>query len=622
MTELNNEQNSLETSEDNSVVPNLSRRALIGSGIAAAAAFAWPSVVNADTERSLLRNAKRENRENRREEARANRPSQRINIVVAQGQPFSQPPTWSPSNGLLNLNMVESNVSMANGTNLGVFRTFQNGGNAATVPGPTLVVNDGDNIQILLSNQLSPNPINSAGQGSASQNDPYCGWTGNPNPGTSPQCFNTSNLHFHGLHVSPSTTSGGIASDDVLLTLQPGQQQQYCVQLPVNHAPGTHWYHPHHHGSTAAEVSNALAGVIVIKEKPGQEIYQGADDSVWVIQELILNGNPQTKDINLYGGGGGANKLIVNGQDQPVFNIKPNSVHRFRFVNATSTPRGFMTLQLKNATNGGGSAAPAQTQGIYRVAIDGITFYGSTPEAPPTVNGNAVGYPLASGNRSDFIVCLPAGTYELWNMGSNLANASNGKQQLLATIVVDNNGTGSTVTTQAQFAAWAQNPIPTTGMPAYLSPITTADLDPGAPQKTVNLTIQNPGNIITAGFGINGTPYNPQNPPIQVNLDAVQQWSIVNATNAAHPFHIHVNPFQVQDYTGQFRWYDTYAIPKQQTVPIQHRFDDYAGKYVLHCHILIHEDVGMMQEVQVNDQTGSGTGPCQPLTLPLALIPV
>jgi L-ascorbate oxidase len=75
-----------------------------------------------------------------------------------------------------------------------------------------------------------------------------------------PNCLSTTNLHFHGLHVSPTGNS-----DNVLLELPPGQNFEYEVNVPVDHPAGTFWYHSHRHGSTAAQVSSGMVGALIVK---------------------------------------------------------------------------------------------------------------------------------------------------------------------------------------------------------------------------------------------------------------------------------------------------------------------------------------------------------------------
>ena len=77
---------------------------------------------------------------------------------------------------------------------------------------------------------------------------------------TIPTCFNTTNLHTHGFHVSPAGNS-----DNVLLELGPKATMQYEFDLPKDHPAGTFWYHPHRHGSTALQVSSGMAGALIVE---------------------------------------------------------------------------------------------------------------------------------------------------------------------------------------------------------------------------------------------------------------------------------------------------------------------------------------------------------------------
>ena len=93
-----------------------------------------------------------------------------------------------------------------------------------------------------------------------------------------------------------------------------------------------------------------------------------------------------------------------------------------------------------------------------------------------------------------------------------------------------------------------------------------------------------------------------------VALGSVEEWTIFNMNNVRHPFHIHINPFQVIKINGQpvepF-WADTIALPPGGTpteptsVTFRTRFRDFKGAYVMHCHMLVHEDMGMMQMIDV-----------------------
>src|SRR5262249_33726862 len=75
-----------------------------------------------------------------------------------------------------------------------------------------------------------------------------------------PHGLNSTNIHTHGLHVSPEGNS-----DNVYLDIKPGQTQEYEIKIPKDHVAGTFWYHPHRHGSVALQVSSAMSGALIIE---------------------------------------------------------------------------------------------------------------------------------------------------------------------------------------------------------------------------------------------------------------------------------------------------------------------------------------------------------------------
>jgi FtsP/CotA-like multicopper oxidase with cupredoxin domain len=161
--------------------------------------------------------------------------------------------------------------------------------------------------------------------------------------------------------------------------------------------------------------------------------------------------------------------------------------------------------------------------------------------------------------------------------------------------------------------------------PCYLRPIGDDEIAT-TPRRTFEFAVLGPE---FGGFTINGEAYgrlDPRtgeplpHPNTDVPLDSVEEWTLTNVSGAAHPFHIHVNPFQVvgdlidpagPDDPSNWRWLDTVAIPPNDSLRIRSRFLTYDGPFVLHCHILVHEDVGMMQDVTV---VGDGVGPCVAVT--------
>lgn len=613
---------------------------------------------------------------------------------------FPKPKCISSEGGTVSVDWVVNSGSVDLGSYTGDnirFLAEASSPNQYLIPAPTLVVNSGDLIHINLENQLPGGDQN-----------PYC----DPAPDATerkvfnrPNCFNTTNLHFHGLHVSPlsldyngDTVSGGkssdddvaFSSDDVLFELEPGDSHEYYVQIPTNHAPGTHWYHPHRHGNTALYVSSGMAGVIIIKEPPGQEICPDATDVLWILQDIVANGINIINDRDIYEQrGSNSGECLVNGEYQPTLTVQSGEIQRWRFVNAGSTPRTLMTLKLYKGEFD--SIPPGgDLQEMYLIARDGITFYGKCPQ-PQTA------HVFVPGNRADFLVNLEPGDYTLVKDGYTISgdvygqsdptqtvssNASDNSKQVLAYIKVESTPYSKANAVESQFNSLLTNGIPTTGMPCYLK-----EFEGDVPQnpKPVDFGAESgerpPSNVPGRGnFTINGIKYGepPSEANFSVQLNSQEEWILDNTgpSFVTHPFHIHVNPFQVvaigtkpeaevqsqvvargkrkkdhikdhvvargtrkkdqiepkeQECERKIKlndddveweevpvadriWQDTVAVDPNRPLKIQHRFEDYNGTFVLHCHILIHEDQGMMFDVTVN---GDGFKPGCKVDLPV-----
>jgi FtsP/CotA-like multicopper oxidase with cupredoxin domain len=125
------------------------------------------------------------------------------------------------------------------------------------------------------------------------------------------------------------------------------------------------------------------------------------------------------------------------------------------------------------------------------------------------------------------------------------------------------------------------------------------------------LTFSEGGTADNPTFLLDGKEFNPKVIDQIMELGTIEEWRIVNESGEIHPFHIHINPFQVVSINGEKidrkSYDDTFPIPAKSEVVMRTKYKDYDGKYVLHCHILFHEDHGMMQVVEVvlpgNDTT-------------------
>jgi FtsP/CotA-like multicopper oxidase with cupredoxin domain len=291
--------------------------------------------------------------------------------------------------------------------------------------------------------------------------------------------------------------------------------------LIMGQAPGTHWYHAHKHGSTTINVSNGMTGVYIIEGKYDAEIQAGypggIKQQVMVIQQL--GGTSQ-----LEGAAGPDPYFSVNGQLQPVITMKPGEVQWWRIAN-TSSRAGTYFL------------SPTALK-WKQLAQDGVQFNDVNYQA-----SNNKAFLLASGNRADLLVQAPAtaGTY---------------------TVLVNNSVDPSDRTTGAtQLTLLTVNVTGTNANMHFL---------PNAPSFPPFLTDIKPTDVKatrTIVFSTSGRPPAPSMHRIDgklfdgevgaaVVLNQVEEWKIVNETYASsgggakisHPFHIHINPFQISEF--------------------------------------------------------------------------
>ncbi|MDO8149669.1 MULTISPECIES: multicopper oxidase family protein [unclassified Isoptericola] len=397
------------------------------------------------------------------------------------------------------------------------------------VPGPTLRVRAGDTVRVEL--------VNSTDE--------------------------TTNLHVHGLHVSPEGTA-----DNVFLAVEPGGSQQYEYMLPADHPAGTYWYHPHHHGTVADQLFGGLYGAIVVEE----------DDALPVTRERTL----VIADITLDGAGAVAapsapermmgregELLLVNGQRRPRLRAAAGERERWRIVNACASR--YLDLSLAG-------------QSVRVIGRDGPRSTGM-----PSLD-DAV---LAPGNRLDLVVDMREGTGELvaapFDRGGPMGRMMGG-------------GTG----------AGGDDPVVVADLAVAAGP--GADLGPlppapaprdlrGAPvdrRRTLRFAMGRGGTMAGDGgrFTIDGRTFDPERVDQQVRLGTVEEWTIVNDSPMNHPFHLHVWPMQVVTAAGVDPpaplWLDVVDVPAGQSVTVRVPFEDFGGRTVYHCHILDHEDLGMM----------------------------
>tara|TARA_R110002073_G_scaffold73085_17_gene178873 strand:- start:23259 stop:25478 length:2220 start_codon:yes stop_codon:yes gene_type:complete len=519
------------------------------------------------------------------------RTKRRQQEVLRSTTPFLNPTEIESNNGYLSTALAVDYGEYAIGSHRVRLRTYN-----GSLVGPTLRAKPGDVLEIRLRNLLPAEPA----------------YHGDHNE---LHGFNTTNLHTHGLHVSPKGRA-----DNVLLTISPGQEFDYRIEIPDDHPPGTFWYHAHRHGSVAAQVSSGMSGAIIIE---GALDYvpeiAAANDRVFVLQQIpyvlehgigvveqrhaAVSFGPETWDAL-------GRHTTINGQLFPVITVTQGQLERWRLIH--SGVREGMGLRLIGIDgNAKGKSIP-----LSQIAWDGLPM------------GKSVDLPMVElfpGYRVDVLVKFPHegfdGTYLLEDATiepavSVFTQDANFHPKYIAKIVVKASRDG---------ASPIDMRLPS---PEQLAEVKQRIelLDDLANVNNVGTQMATYSIDIVSGapkFSIDGRSFS-QEHVRGLKLGTVDEWtlkSINGAGDVDHPFHIHVNPFQITqviDDEGHLHpemlgWRDTLLLRDSWTYKVRMKYQRYTGTFVQHCHILDHEDQGMMELVEIYDPDGPAGRPPQPL---------
>jgi FtsP/CotA-like multicopper oxidase with cupredoxin domain len=411
-------------------------------------------------------------------------------------------------------------------------------------PGPTLRMKPGETLRIRLTNDLPPN------------RDLM------PMDISHPHQFNNTNFHFHGSHTSPS----GIA-DNVMRSMVPGQAYDIEITLPTDHTRGTYWYHPHHHGSADVQITGGMAGAL-IAEGDFDDIPEvaGAADRVLILNEVLFDYRGSIETYDTVWPEAVPRFLSVNGQREPAIRMRPGEVQRWRIVHAGHENNLHLALEQ---------------HGLHVVAFDGIRR--------PRI-GHFDSLLMAPGQRADVLVQAGAvGTYSLRAIANDQGYPS--PVGPLASVIVEG------------------EPLPMR-LPAALGagPLAAIRDEDVTNKRRLTLSVDQPefppaANYQEFRFLVCGRTFDPNRVDQRVPLDAVEEWTVVNEHEDDHVFHIHTNPFQLVSVNGENvaerDWRDTVIVPRKGSVVFRSRFLDFTGRFVHHCHMMNHEELGMMQVVEV-----------------------
>lgn len=443
-------------------------------------------------------------------------------------------------------------------------------------PSATLVARPGDVLRVREINNLPPNP---AGEMHTNVNHPHG--------------FNDINFHTHGLHVSPEDNE-----DNVLIVVGPGQTFEHEVHIPENHPTGTYWYHPHKHGATSNQVGSGMAGLILIVD-PENDIRSipeiGAAQEVSLIfQEIYIQDGPDgTGEVPgmpisvpdfFYGdriryeqtvNGVACNEIGMDGTVViPELRMRPGEVQHWRMSHAGIFQNWEMSIDEHQ---------------MHVVALDGITS-----DAVESLDK----FLFVSGQRRDVMVqaSQTPGTYAVRRSAYKQASEVNTwDEQILFHIVVEGEPVEMALPTRL-------NP------PTDVLPYITDDEIVARRTVPFNFIDNTEAGIFL--YTIDGKVFKPGRVDFSMVLGTAEEWTITNNPASDHPFHFHVNWFQVMkeiDSAGNEivydppRWMDTANIPAGGSIVVRHRFEDFQGMAVFHCHLLSHEDEGMMSVIEFID---------------------
>lgn len=457
---------------------------------------------------------------------------------------FSQQALLIPdtlSGSRIQLNLQKGNVQFYPGN-----KTSTMGANGPLL-GPTLILRKHQNVSIAVKNDL-----------------------GEP-----------TTIHWHGMHVSPENDGGPHVVIDSGATWEPSME--------VLDLASTHWYHPHLHMKTNEHVQKGIAGFIIVRDSAEGKLIlprtYGVDDIPLVIQTKVFDANRQI----VTGQNAMDTALMVNGTLKPYVSL-PAQVVRLRLLNGSSE-RAYMLGFTDNRT-------------FYQIGTDGGLL-----TAPVTLTRLL----LAPGERAEILVNLSGlngSTLHLKNYGQEISSGIYGAAQPgMGPGQVIPNYTSNPLNGKEfnilEIRVSAQTAKPVTAVPATLVSLSPFTAGQANITRTLTFTPMNMGpGAINGPFLINGAHFDMNTINYQIPFNNIEIWELRNQTPIAHPFHIHNVQFYVLSVNGatpaanlQGRK-DVILVPGGNgVVRFITRFEDFYDDtmpYMYHCHMLTHEDDGMM----------------------------
>jgi hypothetical protein len=367
------------------------------------------------------------------------------------------------------------------------------------------------------------------------------------------------NLHFHGIRTSPLGNS-----DNVHLSIEPGQSFNYRVLVSPLQPPGLYWYHAHPHGTSEGQVGGGLSGALIVEDPAAPRMAE----RLFVLKDMAFNddtANPVIDDE--------LHSLVqsINGRLDTLLAMRPRETQLWRF---------------SNQSNGR----------VFHIALAGHRFRVVREDGEPVLDQRwADVLDLNPAHRLEVLVQAgEPGDYPIISKGAMTGTGANRRpERVMGTLHVGGQPT--------EPVAW---PVP--APPPDLRAASIAE------QRKVSFYQNKTVKEKDQRFYLNGKLFAVGRIDFRAAIGTVEEWTIANDTDDMHVFHIHQIGFQVVAVNGRpvpFTGYvDTVRVPEQGTVTLRLPFTDrrILGRFMFHCHVLKHEDKGMMAQIEIYDPDATG----------------
>jgi suppressor of ftsI len=391
-------------------------------------------------------------------------------------------------------------------------------------------------------------------------------------------CMDMTNLHFHGLAISPQAPQDNVID----MLARPGESLHYRVEIPADHPPGLFWYHTHPHGESHRQALDGMSGAIVID---GMDRYvpelRNLREQVLVVRGESIEHDPNATTLvhrveaQHPTCGSEPDEIdrifTVNDEVRPAININPGERQFWRIVNASADR--YIDLQFDE-------------EKFEVVAMDGMPLAYHDPKNPTKI--------------VDHALVPPAGRLEAIVTGPSASAHS-----ALRTRCVDTgpDGDPNPAMVLADIRPGSTVPLVTHGAKRDVRP-------PEYKQIDLRTFETSPPDFVLSftedknGFYINDQKYAPESAPMKrVRVGTYQHWRVLNKSRELHPMHIHQVHFLAYAENGvpleHPVWLDTVNVPTGGSVDVVMDFTNpvIKGMSLFHCHLLNHEDKGMMAKI-------------------------